>query len=1327
MSYNNPPIPDGAVQYFSNARGVYYLPSLKSEWEKSGYFPRLEAGSAGLLYLAGLSDGKTTATLDDITFNGSGIFTGANSASIWMFYNERDHEDSIVKLKRLGVNCVRTPLNFEAYSQEPSEHLDKIRSFLNVCSKHKIRVQFILWDAEFNPATSFSETSLYQEKTDYTESDLDRELAIEHPRNPYLARVGSWGGVNSFVQASAIPYLEALASSVSAYDSMWCFDLCNKPEMPTYKNLVLSSHNTLNQNLSSTPIKYTISLKDGVNIFNDTGYLDNGKGTGPSGSYEIRDLQEFSGIVDFVSVPFIANNDYAFKRYLNGAISGASVAGISKPFMVYAAYDPELGQNFNTTMSFLESSAVGSFNDVGIIENVFSFGKSRIKSGNVYWDGEVKDSTVASSIIEKANNTGWYTRNQILKPSNVKQKGDDPNYQSNGFFSGIPDFISYYSEDIFSKINLKGWTFLKDCYTDPGPSLESLMSRVKEGSKTFRAPFNSQYADYDEYNVLASSLYTNTLEENLEILYDFDTYFKPLSSYTFSIGGDDWQAINETMVIRNDFLKSIAKFIIDYDPNSTSYSELRNTSYDSNPIPHYEREELIELINDIDDNYRYVKRNPTTDKFTDFSSTRTYEYGNAIYGLSDSGSHFSTYYDNFYSELCAQLKKCLMWIYREGKTNSDFKIVSDSFLEGIAFQSSSLSAVEVYSSEVTGSPEYMPGSLSSVKSPYFEVDVYDSESSSWLSSFVFQASGVGNPRQLDNSQRTGNFASLSSYWCPDGSHATMNFTTFGVSGLAKVRIRGKPEYADLVGSTSLYVFPERSNKTRSFTFNSEDGVFEGEVYIGDKLWLEFTDSNFAPSTPLFLFADPFKPPIPDGLQTYAGENRLDHLEIDPDAPNPQTVPNLTSNPSDAYTTVNWASPGNPTVFSSLQPGTYFGPGIHYVSAGLPISSNSTYYIDANAYIIGGFDCASGHNSKVIGRGVFSPGELYPRSFIFNRDTQSGVKDLTEGAPSFYGPFGTSWSSMNEYSSEYRVTPGLPNIDVAGIVITNWGFFATGRNIIKSCNHTKALVPWSYNTDGPKPFNGLTGGRSIVKNSIMVCGDDQINAFSSVWNNETLFRNLVVGSMRTSTFFNFVNTANNPYWGVVRDIDVLSYAAPSGKPNPSKSSWSRNGLFQFYSSEEEQFLGYEQGTTNIVLEDIDVRGGGGHPLYHPIFKAGNMIRPGTGIFGGGDPPCGFYKNFNISNVNISPSAVTASSLDMSSTFIGLSATALPGQNSEKQETNRPEDWTITNLKINQNPPTFLTSDNVDDWVAWYEPLSGTNSVTDPDSVDGSSAGIVFKTT
>jgi len=119
----------------------------------------------------------------------------------------------------------------------------------------------------------------------------------------------------------------------------------------------------------------------------------------------------------------------------------------------------------------------------------------------------------------------------------------------------------------------------------------------------------------------------------------------------------------------------------------------------------------------------------------------------------------------------------------------------------------------------------------------------------------------------------------------------------------------------------------------------------------------------------------------------------------------------------------------------------------------------------------------------------------------------------------------------------------------------------------------------------------------------------------------------------------------------------------------------------------------------------------------------LVRPDTGT---DIPPCGLTSDLYFTNVNVTPNAFLPSSLVMSSTIIGLSATKLPEQTA-KQPFNRPQDLTITNLKIGQSPEAFLLPTNVDTYMAWYEPLSGTNSVTDPDSVDGSSAGIVFKTT
>ena len=54
----NPDIPADSVQYFSNARGVYYLPSLESEWKKSGYLPRMGYAAGLVLWAEAPSDNR---------------------------------------------------------------------------------------------------------------------------------------------------------------------------------------------------------------------------------------------------------------------------------------------------------------------------------------------------------------------------------------------------------------------------------------------------------------------------------------------------------------------------------------------------------------------------------------------------------------------------------------------------------------------------------------------------------------------------------------------------------------------------------------------------------------------------------------------------------------------------------------------------------------------------------------------------------------------------------------------------------------------------------------------------------------------------------------------------------------------------------------------------------------------------------------------------------------------------------------------------------------------------------------------------------------------
>ena len=1291
----NPDIPANSVQYFSNARGVNYLPSLDSEWEKSGYLPRPDFVTAFDLNAKGNSDGlPPPALFTEIGVAESKIFVGVNPASIWYYYNESDHEKGLIKLKKLGINCIRTPLFYDIYHFNATSYLENVKSFLKMCDRHNIRVQFVLWDSEQSTRTISSVSGLAALSEQAT-PNLTTALTLEKARNPNITLAAS----PSFFNASAGPYIDALASSVSSYQSMWCFDLCNKPTSE-FLNLAVSSQARLNQNLSSTNIKYTFSPKDGLNIFNDTDYLDNGRGTGPSGSYGIEDIKTFSSLIDFVSVPFIANNDYAFNRYLNGSISGTSSSGINKPFMVYAAYDPEVSQNLNTTLDVLQASSVGYFNNLGVIDSPFSFGFDKLKFGNIYSDGEYRDLKAANSLLLKAQDANWFNRRDISKAANLKEKQESS-------FSGTSNELTTLDSSVSPKA-VQSWDILKNYYVNAGPNLLEGLGRSDKASQKFKAGFDSEFSQSVNHNVMASSFNDNSLEENLRILYNFDTHFPPLSNFTFSVSGDNWQKINESMVIRNGFLQSLAKFVVDYDSDTVGYAELRNSTYDTNPIPDYERGVLTELIEFMTDSFTIQSggkkgevwtRNPTTTKITDLSSTFTYEYAYAFYGVSDSGTDFSNNYDNYYEKLVNQLKKCLMWIFWKGTTDTEFKIVSDSFLSDISFVASSISSVEIYDSTVTANDTYTPGNLNSVKSPLYTVEVYNPSTSLWASSFVTVVSGQA--RQITSEQATGPF---SSYGIGvSGSNAPISFTTFGTSGIAKVRVKK----TNAQSITSSEVYPKRSSKIRQpsiFTFGdaSTRGI-EFTTYIGDKLYIEI-DGNT--SAPLCIFADPFKPAIPSGLTTYAGQNRATYSR--------ESNLNLTSG-TNSYNTVNWDVSANR--FTSYPDSLYFPPGVHDLSAGLPLSSNTVVYIDANAYIKGGFDLVSGYDCRFLGRGLISA-EMYPRQpFI-----ESVKSDISDDAAGFYMPIGISVSSVSEQypgatSSEW------PGAVVEGLVLANQAFYGTGRYACNSFDNCKHLSPYTFNSDGLKSSPKCQYSLYGVTNSMMLCGDDTMTPFTYLYRAPSYYRNNFVGSFRSSvvaTYFGggLINRA------IIKDIDILNYSWSGSVTDASKTPITGNALINMFTDFEDG-LTFDCGLGNVEISNWDLHQGDGSAIYMGMYHIANQnyiyqTRDGSA--------CGVVSGINITNINLNPSALNPpDSLATSSAIYGLSAGPTPAQTAagSPQSANRPMNITFTNFKIGSD--TFLTDTNVDDFTLWYNPVSATLSVTDPDSASGAGSNIVFKTT
>tara|TARA_B110000211_G_scaffold232507_1_gene296417 strand:+ start:114 stop:569 length:456 start_codon:yes stop_codon:yes gene_type:complete len=149
--------------------------------------------------------------------------------------------------------------------------------------------------------------------------------------------------------------------------------------------------------------------------------------------------------------------------------------------------------------------------------------------------------------------------------------------------------------------------------------------------------------------------------------------------------------------------------------------------------------------------------------------------------------------------------------------------------------------------------------------------------------------------------------------------------------------------------------------------------------------------------------------------------------------------------------------------------------------------------------------------------------------------------------------------------------------------------------------------------------------------------------------------------------------------------------------------------------------------NVSFKDIHVQGGygGSYPIYQNLFQIGNrkyIYSDSNAVY---RDAFGMTSGITFTNVNIVPSAYVPITLHDHAAIFGLSSVgAAPAQ-----PTNRPTDIVFTNFKLGTYAAgeEFLTDINRDDWVKWFEPLSATVSVTDPDSTLGADSGIIFKTT
>jgi hypothetical protein len=211
---------------------------------------------------------------------------------------------------------------------------------------------------------------------------------------------------------------------------------------------------------------------------------------------------------------------------------------------------------------------------------------------------------------------------------------------------------------------------------------------------------------------------------------------------------------------------------------------------------------------------------------------------------------------------------------------------------GAGFAASSCVVLFLVAAICAASVEIYPGpGIDTYKSTLYTVEVFDG--SNWIPAYVY------------------GFTRLSQCHWHYGTYPTVNFLTFGTTGPVNVRV------TRMAGPiTSVDVSPHSKNIPVSIT----SGQAVLTLQQNHKAWITINGDD---ANPLFIFADPPKPPVPAGA-TYVG-------------------PGVVEIPS---------------------------AGNHYKPA-----NNEAIYIDGGAWVKGNIDLTGTRNVRIMGPGVLS-GDLW---------------------------------------------------------------------------------------------------------------------------------------------------------------------------------------------------------------------------------------------------------------------------------------------------------------------------------------------------------------
>jgi hypothetical protein len=217
------------------------------------------------------------------------------------------------------------------------------------------------------------------------------------------------------------------------------------------------------------------------------------------------------------------------------------------------------------------------------------------------------------------------------------------------------------------------------------------------------------------------------------------------------------------------------------------------------------------------------------------------------------------------------------------KTNrSEIRLLS--YFAGLCLQAFALTILPC-SGRAAGAFEVYPGpGVGTYKTDLYRVEV--GNGGQWLDSYTYKVAR----KSVTN-------------WHKNET-PSVNFTTFGTSGPTTVRV------SRLAGRiTSIAISPKSKNIVA--TLVNGQAIFILKPY--DKAWVTINGDD---ANPLFIFADPPKPEVPEGA-------------------------------------------------------IYYGPGVHNIGLAKAVANGQTIYLDGGAWVIGTIDLRKRRDVRIIGPGVLS--------------------------------------------------------------------------------------------------------------------------------------------------------------------------------------------------------------------------------------------------------------------------------------------------------------------------------------------------------------------